>query len=99
MGAKMFIHFVKDRLSYVFFFIFSLLATDMMIWLDRGITIALPSLLYLNLFLLLSFTIFFIIRYKKETRFHRELNSLFETPIRDWQEIMPEPVYSSEQKV
>ncbi|MGN7385769.1 sensor histidine kinase [Sporosarcina sp. SAFN-015] len=93
----MFIQYVKDMKSWILLFAASLVLTDSLIWIDKGLAMRLSSLVYLNMLLIAIFMLFLIWRYKKETHFMRELLRISEDPSRDWQEGLPEPLFTRDQ--
>lgn len=93
----MFIQYVKDMKSWLLLFAGSLVLTDVLIWIDKGLAMRMSSLIYLNMLLIAIFILFFIWRYKKEMQFMKELLRISEDPSRDWQEGLPEPVYTRDQ--
>ncbi|WP_339252220.1 sensor histidine kinase [Sporosarcina sp. FSL W8-0480] len=95
----MFIAYVRDMKSWILLFVTSLAVTDGLIWIDKGLTMRLSSLIYLNLLLIAIFILFFIWRYKKEIHFTKELLRISEDPSRDWQEGLPETTFIRDQTV
>lgn len=93
----MFIQYVKDMKSWILLFAASLVLTDALIWIDKGLAMRLSSLVYLNMLLIAIFMLFLIWRYKKETYFMRELLRISEDPSKDWQEGLPEPLFTRDQ--
>src|SRR5690606_15546622 len=93
----MFIQYVKDMKSWILIFAASPVLTDALIWIDNGLAMRLSSLVYLNMRLIAIFMLFLIWRYKKETHFMRELLRISEDPSRDWQEGLPEPLFTRDQ--
>ena len=66
--------FLKERVSWIVFFIFLQLLVLAMGYLDRSIPFL--STVYIAFISCLSFTIFIVMRYGKETRFYKHLHSL-----------------------
>jgi len=93
----MFIAYVKDMRSWILLFAASLVLTDALIWIDKGLAMKLSSLIYLNLLLISFFILFLIWRYKKELHYTKELLRISEDPSRDWQEGLPDPLYTRDQ--
>ncbi|MGG0668843.1 sensor histidine kinase [Sporosarcina koreensis] len=93
----MFIAYVKDMKSWILIFAVSLVLTDALIWIDKGLSMRLSSLLYLNMLLIAIFILFLIWRYKKEVQFTKELLRISEDPSRDWQEGLPEPLFTRDE--
>ncbi|MBE1555232.1 sensor histidine kinase [Sporosarcina limicola] len=89
----MFIRYLKDMKSWIFFFVFSLALTDLLIWLDKGIDVKASSTVYLNMLLLIVFITFLIWRYVKEMKFTNALHSLIEELDEDWVEALPTPLF------
>lgn len=80
----MFIDYVKDTKSWILLFGVSLMLTDVLIWIDKGLAIRTSSLIYLNLLLVAIFILFIIWRYKKEMQFTKVLIRISEEPLKDW---------------
>lgn len=57
-GSDLLLRYIADRISWIIYYLLSLLFVDLLIWLDNGIAIRAESLLYLNLLLLLSMIAF-----------------------------------------
>jgi OmpR family two-component system bacitracin resistance sensor histidine kinase BceS len=93
----MFIAYVKDMRSWILLCAASLVLTDALIWIDKGLSMKLSSLIYLNLLLISFFILFFIWRYKKELDYTKELLRISEDPSRDWQEGLPDPLFTRDQ--
>lgn len=93
----MFIAYVKDMKSWILLFAASLVLTDILIWIDKGLAMRMSSLIYLNMLLIAIFILFLIWRYKKEMHFTKELLRISEDPSRDWQEGLPEPQFTRDQ--
>lgn len=68
---KMLGTYLKERRSWIFFFILQQLLLCSVAFID--ITIPLSSILYLNFLSLLLFLVFFAVRFQKETAFYRQL--------------------------
>ncbi|NBC70345.1 sensor histidine kinase [Paenibacillus sacheonensis] len=73
--------------------------TDMLLLLDHGITIQLESIVYLNALYLLSCIIFFLWRFRRETRYYRALRALADDIQDDWVEALPEPDFARDELV
>ena len=80
--------YVKERRTWIFYFFCVLLFLDALLLLDMSITASMQSILYLNLVLVVSFVLFFIFRYYRETVFLRKLEELKETPFADWKDVI-----------
>ncbi|MDN4606147.1 sensor histidine kinase [Sporosarcina highlanderae] len=93
----MFTAYVKDMKSWILLFATSLVLTDILIWVDKGLAMRLSSLIYLNMLLIAIFISFLMWRYKKEMHFMKELLRISEDPYRDWQEGLPEPLFVRDQ--
>lgn len=93
----MFIQYVKDMKSWLLLFAAAIVLTDVLIWIDKGLAMRVSSLIYLNMLLIAIFILFFLWRYKKEMQFTKELLRISEDPSRDWQEGLPEPIYTRDQ--
>lgn len=87
----MFIRFIDARKGWIVLFAVLLGVTNALLLLDRGMSVEVISIVYLNALYVLIFLIFFIWRYKKETRYAAALVSLQETLASDWMEGLPEP--------
>lgn len=95
----MFLGFLRDRLSWIFFILFALSAIDLLLWLDPGIDVEASSIIYMNALLLISFVCFLIWRYFKETAYMKELASLEDSTAMDWIEALPEAVFKQDEIV
>ncbi|MFS0690151.1 sensor histidine kinase [Sporosarcina sp. 179-K 8C2 HS] len=95
----MFIAYLKDMKSWILLFAGFLAVTDLLILIDKGLAMRLSSLIYLNLLLIAIFISFFIWRYKKETQYTRGLLHISEDRTRDWQEGLPEPLFTGDEKI
>ncbi|WP_028546481.1 sensor histidine kinase [Paenibacillus taiwanensis] len=92
----MLIRYLADRTSWIVFFLLSLLFVDLLIWIDHGITIRTESILYLNLMLILSMTVFVGWRFGKEMKYVRMMSNLAQQIDEDWIEMLPSPKYYNE---
>lgn len=95
----MFFKYILDRLSWILFFVLSLLFTNILIWLDKGLSIQISSMLYMNGLLAISFLVFLLWRYAKETAYSRSLAELAQNTWGDWHEALPEPQFNHEQTI
>ncbi|MCG3087177.1 sensor histidine kinase [Sporosarcina cyprini] len=95
----MFIHFIADRKSWLLFFLAALGVVDVLIWIDKGVTLSLNSLLYLNGLLVMGFALFFVWRFFAETAYLRSLQQLQQAMEGDWQELLPKANYTSDQMI
>lgn len=95
----MFIAYVKDMKSWILLFVGSIVLTDLLILIDKGLAIRVSSLVYLNLLLVAIFISFFIWRYKKELKYTKELLRISDDASRDWQEGLPEPLFMRDETV
>ncbi|MCM3758586.1 sensor histidine kinase [Sporosarcina aquimarina] len=89
--------YIADRKSWIALFVGSLLVTDLLLVLDKGLAISSVSIGYLNLLLLTIFVLFFIWRYRKETAYLQALNQLVHELQDDWQEGLPTSVFHQDQ--
>ncbi|GIO27955.1 sensor histidine kinase [Ornithinibacillus bavariensis] len=87
----MFIRYIVLRKSWIFLFVALLGVTNILIMLDKGITVEASSILYLNALFLITFCLFFLWRYKKEMKFTTSLDLLSKDLPLDWIENLPEP--------
>lgn len=89
----MFIRYVGNMKSWILLFMMLLGFTDLLILLDKGISIEISSIVYLNALFLLSFLVFFIWRYNKEMKYTTALIALIDEISDDWLEALPKPKY------
>ncbi|OMP66054.1 sensor histidine kinase [Domibacillus epiphyticus] len=89
--------FIKDRISWILFFVIWVAAGDALILLDDGIEIHTESLLYLNILQLILLNLFLIWRFIVETSFYRSLTSMQKHEVGDWNEAVPEAHFGSEE--
>lgn len=87
----MFIRYIITRKSWILLFASLLGLTDILILFEQGIHVELTSLLYLNALYIIIFLVFFLWRYKKETKYTAALAKLQEVMASDWMESLPEP--------
>ncbi|UPK41542.1 sensor histidine kinase [Paenibacillus pabuli] len=85
----MLFRYLADRISWILFYLLSLLFVDLLVWLDNGIAIRADSLLYLNMLLLFSMIIFLIWRFRKETSYVISLDKLADEIADDWMDGLP----------
>lgn len=95
----MFIAYLKDMKSWILLFATSLVVADVLIWIDKGLTMRMSSLLYLNLLLIAIFISFLFWRSKKETQYMRKLQHIAEDRSLDWQEGLPEPLFHRDETI
>lgn len=95
----MFLNYLLDMKSWIFFLVLSLLLADLLLWLDPGLDVRLSSLVYMNSLLLIVFTIFIIWRYRKETAYIRQLSSLEEEAVPGWYEALPKTTFVRDKQV
>ncbi|MBD7908577.1 sensor histidine kinase [Sporosarcina gallistercoris] len=88
--------YLADKKSWIALFAGSLLLTDLLLVLDKGLAISSVSIGYLNVLLLVIFVLFFIWRYRKETAYLQALTRLVNELPSDWQEGLPMPVFHQE---
>lgn len=89
----MFISYIKDMSSWIFFFLLALGFADLLIWLDRGIDTKLSSVLYVNILLITALILFISWRYRKEMKFTKELFAFTDGSTIDWHEALPETLF------
>src|SRR5699024_1946119 len=87
----MFIRYVDARKSWILLFAGLLGLANALILLDQGIQVTSTSLFYFNALFILSFLLFFIWRFKRETKYAAALATLQEDMALDWIETLPEP--------
>ena len=95
----MFLSYLNDMKSWIFFFLLSLFSTDLLLWLDPGIGVSVSSLIYVNALLLVVFTAFISWRFYRETAYIRQLALLEEETETDWYEALPEPTFERDEQV
>ncbi|MFC6452294.1 sensor histidine kinase [Paenibacillus vulneris] len=83
--------FVSSRKSWILMFILMLGFVDLLIALDRGISVHAGSIIYLNSLFVLFFAIFLIWRYFKEMKYIQALEALTQEIHDDWLEALPRP--------
>lgn len=87
----MLVRYVIARKSWILLFISLLGVTDLLILLDQGVSVGPTSFIYLNSLYIILFVVFFIWRYRKETRYLEAVSKLQEIMPADWIESLPEP--------
>ncbi|MGF9696949.1 sensor histidine kinase [Paenibacillus sp. MABNR03] len=87
----MFMRYLVSRKSWILLFVGLLGLTDLLILLEQELRVELTSLLYLNALYLIGFLLFFLWRYKKETKYITAIAKLQEVMTSDWFENLPEP--------
>lgn len=95
----MMVAYIRDKKSWILCFFSLLLIVDVLLVLDQGIGLQVDAVIYLNVLLILIFSLFFLWRYKKETQLIRALNRLIETPSADLREVLPITSFLLDQKV
>ncbi|MFF2092253.1 sensor histidine kinase [Paenibacillus sp. NPDC058174] len=85
----MLLRYLADRISWILYFLLSLLFVNLLIWLDNGIAVRAESVLYLNALLLLSMIVFLGWRYRIESNYSRSLANLAEDIAEDWIDALP----------
>lgn len=95
----MFIQYVRDMKSWMLLFATVIICTDVLIWIDKGLSMELGSLIYLNMLLVAIFVSFIVWRFKRETKFTKELLRISEERVRDWQEGLPTPLFSRDEAI
>jgi two-component system, OmpR family, bacitracin resistance sensor histidine kinase BceS len=86
-----FIRYAGSMKSWVFLFLILLGFTDLLIFLDKGISLRTSSLVYLNTMFLIMFTVFFVWRCMKEMKYIRALDAIAKEMNDDWLETLPKP--------
>lgn len=87
----MLIRYVLTRKSWILLFVSLLGLTDLLLLFEQGWEVEITSFLYLNVLNIVVFLIFFIWRYKKETKYAAALAKLQKDMSSDWLESLPEP--------
>jgi OmpR family two-component system bacitracin resistance sensor histidine kinase BceS len=77
--------------SWIVMFMLLLGFTDLLLFIDKGISIKIGSFVYLNSLILLAFPGFFVWRYMKETKYISALDALAKEMNDDWLERLPSP--------
>ena len=95
----MFLSYLNDMKSWIFFFSLSLLSADLLLWLDPGIDVEISSLVYVNALLLIAVIAFISWRYYRETAYIRQLALLEEETETDWYEALPDPIFERDEQV
>lgn len=95
----MFFTYLNDMKSWLFFFLSSLLAADLLLLLDPGIVVKISSLAYINALILIALFLFLIWRFRKETSYMRQLEKLIGDTESDWHEALPESEFTRDEKV
>ncbi|WP_042169468.1 sensor histidine kinase [Paenibacillus gorillae] len=93
----MLLRYLADRISWILYFLLSLLFVDLIIWLDNGIAVRAESVLYLNALLLLSMIAFLGWRYRIETSYSRSLALLADEIAEDWIDALPPARFNNEE--
>ncbi|MFA9456589.1 sensor histidine kinase [Halalkalibacter sp. AB-rgal2] len=89
----MLFRYLVYKKSWILFFVILGGVTNLLITFDQGFTISISSIVYLNLIAVVSFCLFFIWRFKRETDYFRKLRKLMDEIDTDWIESLPEPIY------
>lgn len=92
----MFLSYLNDKKSWLFFYMASIGLIDFVLLLDQGIQIEFTSVLYLNLLLFLAFNLFIIWRYQMEIKFTKELVELLEEDNEAWYVALPTALYKQD---
>lgn len=95
----MFIGYLKDMKSWIFFFVGMLGLVDLILLLDAGIAVEMVAVLYFNILLLLFFLLFLTWRYRVEMNYTKKLVSRMYEPLDDWHEDLPEAVFARDQQI
>ncbi|MFC5605047.1 sensor histidine kinase [Sporosarcina koreensis] len=91
--------YLRDMKSWILLFIGSIVLTDLLVLIDKGLAMRTGSLIYLNLLLMALFISFLLWRFKKETQYMRGLQHQAEDRSRDWQEGLPEPLFNRDETI
>lgn len=91
----MFFRYINEKKSWILYFIFTVLFTDFIIWIDAGIQLEFSAFLYLNIIVSSLFLLFLIWRYFVETAYHKKLKALINTELTSNVQL-PSPHFSSE---
>jgi len=83
------LRYLSDRISWIVFYLLSLLLVDTLILLDDGIAIQRESLFYLNILLVVAKIVFLIWRYRVETTSSRTMEKLAQEIEEDWFTALP----------
>jgi len=89
----MFMGYLNDMKSWIFFFIGMLGLVDLILWLDEGIIVELTSVVYFNVLIIILFKLFIFWRYQKEMKFSKEISKLADQSSLDWHEALPETIF------
>lgn len=95
----MFLSYLHDMKSWIFFFVLSLSLADLLLWLDPGLGVEVSSLVYMNSLLLIAFILFIIWRFQKEMAYTRELSLLEKESVTDWYEALPKTSFMRDERV
>lgn len=91
----MFFRYLNEKKSWILYFIFTVIFTDFIIWIDAGIQLEFSAFLYLNIVVMSLFVLFLIWRYFVETSYRKKLNSFINTELTSNVQL-PTPHFSSE---
>ncbi|AWB47000.1 sensor histidine kinase [Paenibacillus sp. CAA11] len=86
-------------LSWILLVVLLLGMTDLLIVLDKGISVQANSLVYLNALFLLVFAVFVIWRYRKEMKYTTKLTVLAREMHDDWLEALERPEQARDEMV
>lgn len=92
----MFLSYLNDRKSWLFFYIASVGLMNFILLLDNGIPVELGSVLYFDLLFLILFIVFIIWRYFMEMKFTKELGRSVNEQGNDWHVALPDAVYKQD---
>ncbi|MBO7744410.1 sensor histidine kinase [Paenibacillus sp. MWE-103] len=73
--------------------------TDTLLVLDKGVAVEFRSIVYLNVLYLLSSVLFYLWRFRRESRYLRALRALSSDIHDDWFEALPAPDYARDELV
>lgn len=87
----MLVRYVSSKKSWILLFISLLGVTDLLILFDQGVSVTPTSFIYLNALYIIVFVVFFIWRYRKETRYLEAVAKLQKDMQTNWFESLPQP--------
>ncbi|MET3576201.1 sensor histidine kinase [Bhargavaea ullalensis] len=84
----MFISFLISRSPWIGFYLVALFLADLLLYLDSGLPVSTGAVLYFNVLLLAALLLFVVWRFRRETRFLKEIRSLEEEALADWEDLL-----------
>lgn len=93
----MFIGYLKDMRSWILFILGMLGLIDTILWLDDGIIVEVSAVLYLNVLLLLFFTVFILWRYRVEMNYTKKLTLQMSEQVESLPKALPEAIFKRDQ--